>query len=66
MSQGLTNELLQLNETFLQFAAYGTRQPETQLDGKNFTKLCKDCGLLDKKFTTTDADITFSKVASDA
>ena len=54
---------LQLNDKFLQFAAYGTRSPETTLDGKNFSKLCKDCGLIDKKFTATDADLTFSKVA---
>lgn len=53
---------LQLNDTFLQFAGYGTRQPETCIDGKNFTKLCKDCGLMDKKFTTTNADLVFSKV----
>jgi len=49
---------------FLQFAAYGTRSPETSLDGKNFSKLCKDCGLIDKKFTSTDADLTFSKAPS--
>lgn len=54
--------LLQLNDAFLKFAAYGTRQPETQMDGKNFSKLCKDCGLIDKKFSLTDADLTFSKV----
>ena len=54
---------LQLNDAFLQFAAYGTRQPETQMDGKNFSKLCKDCGLIDKKFSLTDADLTFSKVS---
>lgn len=53
---------MQLNDAFLQFAAYGTRQPETQMDGKNFSKLCKDCGLIDKKFSLTDADLTFSKV----
>lgn len=32
------------------------------MDGKNFSKLCKDCGIVDKKFTLTDADLTFSKV----
>ena len=55
--------LQSLNDRFLQFAGYGTRQPETQLDGKNFTKLCKDCGIIDKKFTTTDSDIIFSKAS---
>lgn len=32
------------------------------MDGKSFVKLCKDTGLLDKKFTTTDADLAFAKV----
>lgn len=32
------------------------------MDGRSFTKLCKDCKLVDKKFATTDADLLFSKV----
>eukprot|EP00928_Gymnodinium_smaydae_P063481 TRINITY_DN4703_c0_g2_i2.p1 TRINITY_DN4703_c0_g2~~TRINITY_DN4703_c0_g2_i2.p1 ORF type:complete len:413 (-),score=101.92 TRINITY_DN4703_c0_g2_i2:42-1241(-) len=32
------------------------------MDGKSFAKLCKDVGLLDKKFTATDADLVFAKV----
>lgn len=35
------------------------------MDGKNFSKLCKDCSLIDKKFSLTDADLTFSKVEKD-
>merc|ERR1712007_155781 len=31
------------------------------LTGANFSKLCKDCHLLDKNFTVSDADIIFSK-----
>merc|ERR1712232_1458631 len=31
------------------------------MDGRTFVKLCKDCGLFDKKFVSTDADIVFSK-----
>ena len=34
------------------------------MDGKNFSKLCKDCGIIDKKFSLTDADLTFSKVGA--
>ena len=37
-----------LQATFLSFASYGTRQPESQLEGSKFKKLCTDCGLLDK------------------
>jgi len=35
---------------------------QTTLDGRSFTKLCKGCGLIDKKFTTNETDIIFSKV----
>jgi len=34
----------------------------TEMDGKSFTKLCKDCKLLGKQFTAADADVIFSKV----
>mmetsp|Transcript_10819 Transcript_10819/g.15126 ORF Transcript_10819/g.15126 Transcript_10819/m.15126 type:complete len:149 (+) Transcript_10819:79-525(+) len=33
-----------------------------EMDGKQFVKLCKDTGLVDKKFTTTDVDLIFAKV----
>lgn len=41
------------------------------MDGARFVKLCKDCGIIGKGFTVTDADLIFSKVphrhtASDA
>merc|ERR1711959_601052 len=29
-------------------------------DGKEFVKLCKDCGLLNGRFTVTDADLVFA------
>ena len=50
-----------LNELFLAFATYGTRAPETALDGAKFAKLFKDCKVLGKDLTTTDLDIIFSK-----
>jgi len=31
-------------------------------DGKSFAKLCKDCKLIDNKFTSTDVDLIFAKV----
>jgi len=36
----------------------------TDMDGKTFTKLCKDCGLIDKKLTSTDVDLIFAKVVT--
>jgi hypothetical protein len=32
------------------------------MDGKSFSKLCKDCDLLDEAFTATDVDLVFAKV----
>ena len=35
-----------------------------EMEGKTLAKLAKDCGLIDKKFTTVDIDIIFAKVKS--
>ena len=35
---------------------------KNEMSNKEFPKLNKDCGLLDKKYTTTDVDIIFTKV----
>jgi len=32
------------------------------MDGRTFVKVCKDCGLYDKKFIQTNADLIFTKV----
>lgn len=32
------------------------------MDGRTFVKLCKDCKLMDKSYTSTDADLIFTKV----
>ena len=32
------------------------------MDGKTLAKLAKDCNLLDKKLTSVDIDLVFSKV----
>ena len=45
-----------LQEVFTSFAA------GKEMDGKTFAKLAKDCGLLDKKLTTTDIDLVFAKI----
>lgn len=36
------------------------------MDGKTFTKLCKDCKLVDKGFTATDCDLIFAKSKTSA
>ena len=49
-----------LQEVFTSFAQ------GKEMDGKTFAKLTKDCGLLDKKLTTTDVDLTFAKIKDKA
>ena len=46
-----------LERTFRAFC--GSRQ---ELDGRSFTKLCRDCHLVDRQLTASDADIIFAKV----
>ena len=33
-----------------------------EMDGRQFAKVMKDCGILDKKFTATDVDLLFAKI----
>lgn len=33
------------------------------MEGSKFAKLCKDCGLIDKKLSSTDVDLIFAKVS---
>ncbi|XP_066499063.1 tubulin polymerization-promoting protein isoform X1 [Hoplias malabaricus] len=57
-------ELTALEEAFRRFAVHGdTRATGKEMHGKNWSKLCKDCGVIDgKNITLTDVDIVFSKV----
>ena len=49
-----------LQDVFASFAA------GKEMDGKSFAKLTKDCGLIDKKLTTTDVDLVFAKIKDKA
>uniref|UniRef100_A0A5F8GVW7 Tubulin polymerization promoting protein family member 2 n=1 Tax=Monodelphis domestica TaxID=13616 RepID=A0A5F8GVW7_MONDO len=51
-------------KTFHHFAAYGESSSSgNEIHNKNFSKMCKDCGIMDGKIiTSTDVDIVFSKV----
>lgn len=57
-------EITALEESFRRFAIHGdTRATGRDMNGKNWSKLCKDCGVIDgKSITLTDVDIVFSKV----
>ncbi|XP_068056593.1 tubulin polymerization-promoting protein isoform X1 [Anomalospiza imberbis] len=57
-------EISALEEAFRKFAVHGdTRATGKEMHGKNWSKLCKDCHIIDgKNVTTTDVDIIFSKI----
>jgi hypothetical protein len=43
-------------------AINSTPQKATEMEGKLWAKLCKDCKLMCKALTTTDVDLIFAKV----
>ncbi|KAM9817259.1 tubulin polymerization-promoting protein family member 3 [Neosynchiropus ocellatus] len=54
----------QLLASFKRFSVHGdSKSSGTELNGKNWAKLCKDCKIIDGKgVSATDVDIVFSKV----
>ncbi|XP_075069006.1 tubulin polymerization-promoting protein family member 2-like isoform X2 [Mixophyes fleayi] len=52
----------ELEKTFRKFASYGGSKSEHGMTGKNFSKLCKDCKIIESGCTSTDVDIVFTKV----
>lgn len=50
-----------LRRVFVSFASFGARQALEDMDGAKFSKLCRDCRLLDRRFTPIDVDIVFAK-----
>nr|XP_056719830.1 tubulin polymerization-promoting protein family member 2 [Euleptes europaea] len=55
-----------LETTFRKYAMYGdTAATGNDMTGKNFSKMLKECGVMDGKcVTSTDVDIVFNKVKS--
>ncbi len=51
-----------MEAVFKSFCVFGQKDAAPLMDGSKFAKLCRDCKVLDKKVTTTDVDIIFSKV----
>ncbi|NXA25770.1 TPPP2 protein, partial [Ibidorhyncha struthersii] len=54
----------EVEKAFRKFAMYGdTSASGNDMTGKNFSKMCKECGVMDgKAVTRTDVDIVFNKV----
>uniref|UniRef100_A0A8D0DJF1 Tubulin polymerization promoting protein family member 2 n=1 Tax=Salvator merianae TaxID=96440 RepID=A0A8D0DJF1_SALMN len=58
----------ELEKAFHKFAVYGdTAATGHEMTGKNFSKMLKECGVMDgKTVTSTDVDIVFNKVKAKA
>eukprot|EP00075_Anas_platyrhynchos_P013428 XP_027302681.1 tubulin polymerization-promoting protein family member 2 isoform X4 [Anas platyrhynchos] len=59
-----TSKMSGVEDAFHKFAVYGdTAASGNEMTGKNFSKMCKECGVMDgKAVTSTDVDIVFNKV----
>ena len=51
-----------LMSAFVEFASFGSRSVVQEIDGAKFFKLCKETGLIDRRFTVIDVDLIFAKV----
>lgn len=54
------SELRKSYQSFASHGKSGVKNPA--MDGKNWSKCCKDSKVVGGKITTTDVDIVFSKV----
>ncbi|KAM6451924.1 tubulin polymerization-promoting protein family member 2 isoform 4-T5 [Liasis olivaceus] len=63
-SWAATGGMSELEKAFHKFAVYGdTAATGHDMTGKNFSKMLKECGVMDgKAVTSTDVDIVFNKV----
>ncbi|XP_078257738.1 tubulin polymerization-promoting protein family member 3-like [Rhinoraja longicauda] len=61
---GTSTNMQALHESFKRFAMHGdTKATGSEMNGKNWSKACKECHVIDgKTVTSTDVDILFSKV----
>ena len=53
-----------LKAKYEEYCAFGrtkSQGPATELNSKNFMKLMKDAGLVDKKLNQTEVDMIFTK-----
>ena len=52
----------ELEHVFKSFCAFGAKDSTLMMDNAKFSKLCRDTKILDKKLTSTDVDIIFTRV----
>ncbi len=53
-------------EVTLENVFKGFNGGKSEMSSKDYLKINKDCGLLDKKYTSTDVDINFAKIKDKA
>ncbi|XP_037620306.1 tubulin polymerization-promoting protein family member 2 [Sebastes umbrosus] len=60
----VSSSVAEAETAFQKFAVHGdSKATGKEMNGKNFSKICKDCHIIDgKNITSTDVDIVFSKV----
>ena len=51
-----------IKTAFTAFASFGSASQVTEMDNSHFSKMCKECKIVDKHFTTTDVDLLFNKI----
>ncbi|GAQ86336.1 hypothetical protein KFL_002830130 [Klebsormidium nitens] len=51
----------ELAQLFVTFCSFGSSKRVEEMDGAKFAKFCRDTKIVDKKFTTTDVDLTYAK-----
>ncbi|CAE7947347.1 ARF1 [Symbiodinium sp. KB8] len=59
--RGMRPKMAELADIAPIFSSYSASS-SGEIDGRSFTKLCKDCSLVDRIFSSTDADLIFAKV----
>jgi len=59
-----SSKMLEVENAFRKFALYGDRSASgNNMTGKNFSKMCRECGVMDgQAVTSTDIDIISHKV----
>ncbi|CAD2215031.1 flagellar associated protein [Angomonas deanei] len=55
------SQMSELQKAFEAFASFGSA-PSKEMDNSHFSKMLKECKIIGKVFTSTDADMLFTKI----
>jgi hypothetical protein len=48
-------------DRFMQFSGFGAKEKAGEIDNVMFSKLCRECGIINKSCTKTDVDLIFTR-----